>query len=85
VAPAVEAALTRISDHIEAALRRDLAADGLDPATAPFLARALHGATAALGERRPGERRPGRAALARLAGALVPEPAPPAAADWPSA
>jgi AcrR family transcriptional regulator len=85
VAPAVEAALTRISDHIEAALRRDLAAEGLDPAIAPFLARALHGATAALGERRPGERRPGRAALARIAGVLVPEPAPPAPADWPSA
>src|SRR5438874_4568853 len=32
VAPAVDAALTRIPDHIEAGLRRDLGADGLDPA-----------------------------------------------------
>jgi AcrR family transcriptional regulator len=81
VAPAVQAALTRIPDHIEAALRRD----GLDPALAPFVARALHGAAAALGEVRPGERRPARGALARLAAALVPEPPPPATTEWPSA
>jgi AcrR family transcriptional regulator len=85
VAHAVEAALTRVPDHIEAALRRDLAADGLDRAHAAFLARALHGAATALGETRPGERRPARAALARLVAALVPEPAAPAASEWPSA
>jgi AcrR family transcriptional regulator len=85
VAGAVEAALTRIPDHIEAGLRRDLNADGLDPAHAAFLARALHGAATALGEARPGERRPARAALARLVAALVPEPAAPAASEWPSA
>jgi AcrR family transcriptional regulator len=81
VAPAVQEALNRIPDHIEAGLRRD----GLDPALAPFLARALHGAAIALGEIRPGERRAARAALARLAAALVPEAAPAATADWPSA
>jgi AcrR family transcriptional regulator len=85
VAEAVEAALTRIPDHLEAALRHDLIADGLDPSQAAFIARALHGAVTALGEVRAGERRPARAALARLAAALVPEPAPVAAADWPSA
>jgi AcrR family transcriptional regulator len=85
VAGAVDAALLRIPGHIEAGLRRDLAADGLDPTLAPFLARALHGAATALGEIRPGERRPARAALARIAAALVPEPAPPTATDWPSA
>jgi AcrR family transcriptional regulator len=85
VASAVDAALTRIPDHIEAGLRRDLDADGLDPALAAFIARALHGATTALGDVRAGERRPARAALARLVAALVPEPSPPAAGDWPSA
>lgn len=81
VAPAVQAALTRIPDHIEAALRRD----GLDPAQAPFVARALQGAAAAIGEVRPGERRPARAALARMVAALAAQPAAAAGADWPSA
>jgi AcrR family transcriptional regulator len=85
VAPAVDAALTRIPDHIEDGLRRDLAADGLDPEHAAFLARALHGAATALGDVRRGERRPARYALARLAAALVPEPAAPAMTDWPPA
>jgi AcrR family transcriptional regulator len=85
VAEAVEAARRRIPDWIEAGLRRDLAADGLDPALAPFLSRALHGAAGALAERRPGERRPDRATLARLVASLVPEPAPPAISDWPTA
>ena len=44
VAADVAAALRRIPDRIEAGLARDLAADGLDPTLAPFLARALHGA-----------------------------------------
>jgi AcrR family transcriptional regulator len=85
VASAVDAALTRIPDHIEHGLRRDLDADGLEPALAAPLARALHGAAIALGDVRPGERRPARAALARLVAALVPEPAVPATTEWPSA
>jgi TetR/AcrR family transcriptional regulator, copper-responsive repressor len=85
VADAVEAARSRIPDRIEEGLRRDLAADGLDPAPAPWLARALLGAAGALAEATPGRRRPSRAACARLAAAVVPEPAPVAVADWPSA
>ncbi|TML05800.1 MAG: TetR/AcrR family transcriptional regulator [Actinobacteria bacterium] len=85
VAAAVDAALRRVPDHIEAGLRRDLEADGLDPALAPFIARALHGAAAAVGDVRAGERRPARAALASIAAAFVPEPAAPVAAEWPSA
>jgi AcrR family transcriptional regulator len=81
VAPAVQAAVNRIPDHIEGVLRRD----GLDPAQAAFVARALHGAAAAVGEVREGERRPARAALARMVAGLVPEPAPQAVADWPAA
>lgn len=83
VAPAVAAALQRVPDRLEAGLRRDLAADGLDPAPAAFLARAVHGAVVALGEVRAGERRPARATLAALAASLVP-PAP-APDEWPTA
>lgn len=85
VAVAVAQALTRVPDRIEAGLRRDLAADGLDPALAPFLARALHGATTALAEVREGERRPARAVLAALAANVVPLPPGLPADDWPSA
>lgn len=83
VAPQVAAALRRVPERLAAGLRRDLAADGHDPALAPFLARALHGAAVALGEIRPGERRPARAVLAATAAAIV--PAPPAPEDWPAA
>jgi AcrR family transcriptional regulator len=72
VAAAVEATLNRIPGQIEVRLLRS----GVDPAQAPFVARALYGAACALGEPRPGERRPARATLARLVAALVPEPAP---------
>lgn len=85
VAPEVAAALQRIPERMAAGLRRDLAADGLDPADAPFLARALLGAVQALGEVRPGERRPARPALAALAAALVPPPPPPGPEQWPAA
>lgn len=85
VAVAVAQALTRIPDRIAAGLRRDLAADGLDPALAPFLARAVHGAACALAEVREGERRPARPVLAALAASVVPEPPRPAADDWPAA
>jgi AcrR family transcriptional regulator len=85
VAEAVAAALRRVPDHLEAGLRRDLAADGLDPALAPWLGRALHGAVLALADGREGERRPARARLAALAAAVVPERPPLAPGDWPSA
>jgi len=85
VAVAVAAALRRIPDQIAAGLARDLAADGLDPALAPFLARALHGSASALAEVRRGERRPARATLAALAAAAVPARAAPETARWPSA
>lgn len=85
VATAVAAALQRIPDQIAAGLARDLAADGLDPAHAPFLARALYGAATSLAEVRRGERRPARATLAALAAAAVPAPPMPEATDWPAA
>lgn len=85
VAPAVAAALQRIPDQIAAGLARDLALDGLDPAPAPFTARALYGAATALAEVRRGERRPARATLAAMVAAMVPEPAPAENADWPAA
>lgn len=85
VAEAVALAVSRIPDRLEAALRRDLAADGLEPAQAPWLARAVHGACVALGEVRAGERRPPRRVLAALAASVVPPAPVPAAADWPSA
>ncbi len=84
VAEAVHAELDRVPDRIAARLRHDLQADGLDPGLAPFIARAVHGAAAALAELRPGERRPARATLATLAASAVPEP-PSDATDWPSA
>lgn len=84
VAGAVELVLRRVPDRLEASLRRDLAADGLDPAQAPWLARAVHGAAVALGEARAGERRPSRRALAAIAASVVPAPPLPAQ-DWPSA
>jgi AcrR family transcriptional regulator len=85
VAVAVAAALRRIPDQIAAALARDLAADGLDPALAPFLARALHGATMGLAEVRRGERRPARATLAAAAASMIPAPPLPATGAWPAA
>lgn len=85
VAGAVQAAVRRIPDRIEAGLRRDLTADGLDAAAAPFLARAVYGAAVALSEQRNSERRPARATLAAIAAAAVPEPPPPDAGEWPAA
>lgn len=85
VAAQVNAALRRIPERIAAGLRRDLAADGLDPEPALFLARGLHGAVQALGERRPGERRPARWRLAASAAALVPSPPAPTPEAWPTA
>jgi len=84
VAAGVAAAIARIPDRIEAGLRRDLTADGLDPSLAPFLARAVLGASWALGEVRTGERRPARAVLAGLASSVVPEPPPEASEEWPA-
>lgn len=84
VAAAVQAAVQRIPDRIEAGLRRDLTADGLDPTAAPFLARAIYGSAVALSERRGAERRPARAVLAAIAAAAVPEPAL-NAGEWPVA
>lgn len=85
VAGAVAAALQRVPDRIAEGLRRDLLADGLDAGSAPFLARALYGAAAALAEVRPGERRPARGVLAAAAARVVPAPATPSAEEWPSA
>ena len=86
VAEAVAQAVSRIPDRLEAGLRRDLAADGLDPAPAPWLARALHGAAAGLAEVRAGERRPSRRALAEMASSMVPlAPVGRAAEAWPAA
>ena len=83
VADAVDAALTRIPEHLTATMRRDLISHGLDATLAPHLARALHGATTALTSVNPGERRPARAVLASLAATLIPEPPPPTD-QWPS-
>lgn len=78
------AAVARIPDRITATLRRDLAADGLDPTLAPTLARAIWGATLALATHPGGERRPNRERVARLAAACVPAP-PPTTDAWPAA
>lgn len=83
VADKVDAALTRIPEHLTATMRRDLANHGLDGTLAPQLARALHGATTALTAETPGERRPARPVLASLAAALIPE-RPPPTDRWPS-
>lgn len=85
VAGAVAAALRRIPDRMTEGLRRDLAADGLDPAAAPFVARALHGAAIALAEVRPGERRPARGELAAVAARVVPTSPALAPEEWPAA
>ena len=85
VAAGVAAALRRVPDRIEAGLRRDLAADGLDPALAPFLARAVHGSVSALAEIRTRERRPSRATLAALAASVVPLAPSRHADQWPAA
>jgi AcrR family transcriptional regulator len=84
VAVGAAAAIARILDRIEAGLRRDLMADGLDPSLAPFLARAVLGASWALGEVRSGERRPARGVLAGLAASMVPDPPPEAQEEWPA-
>jgi len=77
VAVEVAAALQRIPDRIEAALRRDLeAATDIEPAA---IARALYGAATALGEVRGS-----RTARARLAASVVPEAAV-AEEAWPVA
>lgn len=85
VAAEVEAALRRVPDRIAAGLRRDLAAEGLDPDLAPFLGRAVHASAASLAEIRPGERRPSRDRLAALAASVVPSPIAPTVDDWPTA
>ena len=81
----VAAAVRRVPDYVEAELRRDLAADGLDATLAPWLARGVVAAAWSLAETRAGERRPSRRALAELAAAAVPVPPPPDAASWPAA
>lgn len=85
VADLVTAAVRRVPDYVEADLRRDLAADGLDATLAPWLARSVVAAAWSLAETRAGERRPSRRALAELAAAAVPVPPPPDAAAWPAA
>jgi AcrR family transcriptional regulator len=81
VAGPVAEALRRVPDYVEANLRRDLVADGLDATPAPLLARIVVAAAWALA----GERRPTRLTLAELAAAAVPVPPPPDAASWPAA
>ena len=85
VSPDVVATLRRVPDRIAVSLRRDLAADGLDPTLAPFLARALHAGAYALAEVRPGERRPARGVLAASIAQIVPLPAAPGPEEWPTA
>ncbi|PTL58956.1 hypothetical protein C7Y72_04480 [Paraconexibacter algicola] len=85
VADDVRAAVRRVPDRMAETLRRDLSADGLDPALAPFLARALHAGAHALAEVRPGERRPARAVLAATLAEIVPLPQAPGPEDWPTA
>jgi AcrR family transcriptional regulator len=85
VAAAVATALHRVPDRIEHGLRRDLLADGLEAAAAPYLARAVHGAATAVAEVRAGERRPARATLAALAASLIPLPDATATEEWPAA
>jgi hypothetical protein len=70
---------------VEAGLRRDLAADGLDASLAPWLARSVVAAAWAMAEPRQGERRPARRALAELVAAVVPAPPPPDGGSWPVA
>jgi AcrR family transcriptional regulator len=85
VAEQVEAALTRIPDRVATMLNRDLRADGLDPTLAPQMARALCASAFALGEHRKAGPRVSRAALAALAGSVVPRAAGGGAEEWPSA
>ena len=85
VATSVDAALRRIVAHLETGLRRDLAADGLDPSAAPLLARAVHGCATSLAQPRAGERRATRAARAQIAARVVPEPPALTSAAWPAA
>lgn len=85
VADQVSEAVRRLADYVEAELRRDLAADGLDVTQAPWLARAVVAAAWSLAETRAGERRPSRRALAELAAAAVPVPPALDAASWPAA
>jgi AcrR family transcriptional regulator len=85
VAAEVAEAVRRIPDRVEATLRRDLSADGLDAALAPWLARALCGAAWTCAEVRAGERRPPRATLAAVAASVVPAPPGPDARSWPVA
>jgi AcrR family transcriptional regulator len=82
--PAV-GAVARIPDRISVMLRRDLAADGLDPNLAPTLARAIWGATLALATNPGGERRPNRERVARIAASCVPARPTPRADTWPAA
>lgn len=77
----VAAALDRVPAHLADRLARALSRDGLDPAPAPVLARALHGAAAAQSPARAAERRRTAALLA----ALVPEPPASPAEAWPAA
>jgi AcrR family transcriptional regulator len=79
------AAVARVPDRISAMLKRDLAADGLDPTLAPTLARAIWGATLALATNPGGERRPNRERIARLAAACVPTRPIPRTEEWPAA
>lgn len=85
VADQVTAAVRRIPKYVEAGLRRDLEADGLDAALAPWLARGLIAAAWSVAEARPGERRPPRGTLAALAAGVVPERPAPEVGSWPTA
>jgi AcrR family transcriptional regulator len=84
-AAAAATTVARVPARLATTLRRDLTADGLDPAPAETLATAIWGATVALALRPGGERRPNRERLATLAACCVPErpTAPPDA--WPAA
>jgi AcrR family transcriptional regulator len=85
VADQVTAAVRRITTYVEAGLRRELAADRLDPALAPWLARGLVAAAWSVGAPRAGERRPARGTLASSVASIVPETRAPQARSWPTA
>lgn len=84
VAQATEHALNRVRERLAAQIARDLAAEGQDPALAPILARALHGAAMALAGSWAGQPRPGPGRLAAAAASVVPPP-PAARSHWPTA
>lgn len=78
VAAAVDRALRRIPDRIDAALRRDLVAGGASPETLAAAARALHGAAAGVAA---GEPLADRRAVAELLGRALAAGVRPAASE----